>query len=148
MPNASHHLIVLSAPSGAGKTSLVKALLAVRPDLMVSVSHTTRAPRPHEQDGRDYNFVSAARFAELVAAELVAAAGDVRSTGEVTRVEVSLGATSLFVVREGGRTAVATTVPQPTAGLVVYDLRTALRRLDEAPARKPSRRKKAAPADA
>ncbi len=68
MPKASHHLIILSAPSGAGKTSLVKALLAVRPDLMVSVSHTTRAPRPHEQDGRDYNFVSATRFAELVAA--------------------------------------------------------------------------------
>ena len=83
-----------------------------------------------------------------VAAELVAAAADIRSAGEVTRVEVSLGATSLFVVREGGRTAVATTVPEPTAGLVVYDLRTALRRLDEAPARKPSRRKKAERADA
>jgi guanylate kinase len=68
MPNTSHHLFILSAPSGAGKTSLVKALLAVRPDLVVSVSHTTRAPRPHEQDGRDYNFVSATRFAELVAA--------------------------------------------------------------------------------
>jgi hypothetical protein len=44
---------------------------------------------------------------------------------------VSLEAGSVFVVREGGRTAVATTVPEPTAGLVVYDLRTALRRLAE-----------------
>jgi predicted regulator of Ras-like GTPase activity (Roadblock/LC7/MglB family) len=65
-----------------------------------------------------------------VAAELLAAAGDVRPDGPpVTRLEVSLEAGSVFVVREGGRTAVATTVPEPTAGLVVYDLRTALRRL-------------------
>jgi predicted regulator of Ras-like GTPase activity (Roadblock/LC7/MglB family) len=87
------------------------------------------------------------RLAE-VAAELVAAAGDLRAGGEVTRVEVFLEGTSVFVVREGGRTAVATTVPEPTAGLVVYDLRTALRRLDDAPAQKPSRRKKPEPADA
>lgn len=67
-----------------------------------------------------------------VAAELLAAAGDVRPDGPpVTRLEVSLEAGSVFVVREGGRTAVATTVPEPTAGLVVYDLRTALRRLAE-----------------
>jgi guanylate kinase len=62
------HLYVLSAPSGAGKTSLVKALLAARPELVVSVSHTTRTPRPHEVPGRDYHFVTPAQFAELVAA--------------------------------------------------------------------------------
>jgi guanylate kinase len=67
MPNAPH-LYVISAPSGAGKTSLVKALLAARPDLAVSVSHTTRTPRPHEVDGRDYCFVSNAEFDRLVAA--------------------------------------------------------------------------------
>ena len=61
-------LFVISAPSGAGKTSLVKALLAARPQLAVSVSHTTRTPRPHEVDGRDYHFVGAAEFARLVAA--------------------------------------------------------------------------------
>jgi guanylate kinase len=70
MPSASprHRLYILSAPSGAGKTSLVKALLAARPALAVSVSHTTRTPRSHEVDGRDYHFVSKQRFAELVAA--------------------------------------------------------------------------------
>jgi predicted regulator of Ras-like GTPase activity (Roadblock/LC7/MglB family) len=83
-----------------------------------------------------------------IAAELVAAAGDVRPSGDVSRVEVSLGSKSVFVVSEGGRTAVATTVPEPTAGLVVYDLRTALRRLDEEPVRQPSRRKKKDAADA
>ena len=62
------HLYVISAPSGAGKTSLVKALLAARPELTVSVSHTTRTPRPHELDGRDYHFLAPARFRELVAA--------------------------------------------------------------------------------
>ncbi|MGH8253870.1 MAG: guanylate kinase [Steroidobacteraceae bacterium] len=67
MPNAPH-LYVISAPSGAGKTSLVKALLAARPDLAVSVSHTTRTPRPHEVEGRDYYFVSTAEFDRLAAA--------------------------------------------------------------------------------
>ncbi len=61
-------LYVISAPSGAGKTSLVKALLAARPALVVSVSHTTRKPRPNELDGREYHFVAKERFAELVAA--------------------------------------------------------------------------------
>lgn len=61
-------LYVISAPSGAGKTSLVKAMLAARPELAVSVSHTTRTPRPHEIDGRDYHFVSQADFTRLVAA--------------------------------------------------------------------------------
>jgi guanylate kinase len=67
MPNAPH-LYVISAPSGAGKTSLVKALLAARPDLAVSVSHTTRPPRPQEENGREYYFVSNAEFDRLVAA--------------------------------------------------------------------------------
>lgn len=84
-----------------------------------------------------------------VAAELVAAASDVRPSAEISRVEISLGSTSLFVVCEGGRTAVATTAPDPTAGLVVYDLRTALRRLDETPPRKtPAPRKRKRPTDA
>ena len=67
MPSTGR-LHVISAPSGAGKTSLVKALLAKRPELSVSVSHPTRTPRPHEVDGRDYHFVSGAEFTQLVAA--------------------------------------------------------------------------------
>jgi guanylate kinase len=66
MPPAGR-LFVISAPSGAGKTSLVKAVLAARPALVVSISHTTRTARPHEIDGRDYYFVSAQRFQQLVA---------------------------------------------------------------------------------
>lgn len=60
-------LYVISAPSGAGKTSLVQALLSARTELVVSVSHTTRTPRSHEIGGRDYHFVSAAEFQRLAA---------------------------------------------------------------------------------
>ncbi len=59
-------LYILSAPSGAGKTSLVKALLKQDSQVVVSVSHTTRAMRPGEQDGVDYNFVSMESFNELI----------------------------------------------------------------------------------
>src|SRR6187551_2169702 len=62
----SAKLYVISAPSGAGKTSLVKALLARLPQLRVSTSHTTRKPRPNEQDGREYFFVSNEEFNALV----------------------------------------------------------------------------------
>jgi guanylate kinase len=59
-------LFVISAPSGAGKTSLVKALRARLPGLAVSTSHTTRKPRPNEQDGREYFFVDNHEFNALV----------------------------------------------------------------------------------
>jgi guanylate kinase len=61
-------LYIVSAPSGAGKTSLVKALLKADPAIRLSVSYTTRAPRPGEADGRDYHFVSRERF-EIMLAE-------------------------------------------------------------------------------
>jgi guanylate kinase len=60
-------LYVVSAPSGAGKTSLLKALIAREPGIQFSVSYTTRKPRPNEVAGRDYHFVSAARFHEMAA---------------------------------------------------------------------------------
>jgi guanylate kinase len=61
-------LIVISAPSGAGKTSLVKARLAGEPQLRLSVSHTTRQRRPTEEDGREYHFVTVPEFQRLIAA--------------------------------------------------------------------------------
>jgi guanylate kinase len=66
-PAKRGHLFVISAPSGAGKTSLVRALLERHPELTVSVSHTTRKPRPHEVSGREYYFVSVPEFRELAA---------------------------------------------------------------------------------
>src|SRR5512142_2166408 len=61
-------LLVLSAPSGAGKTTLAHRFRAAHPDAVFSVSATTRAPRGAERDGVDYHFVTRARFAELVEA--------------------------------------------------------------------------------
>jgi guanylate kinase len=54
--------VILSAPSGGGKTTIARALLARRPDLGYSVSCTTRAPRPTEVPGRDYYFLTRAEF--------------------------------------------------------------------------------------
>lgn len=62
-------LFVISAPSGAGKTSLVAATIARVSDLAVSVSHTTRSPRPGEVDGRDYHFVDQSEFDALIASQ-------------------------------------------------------------------------------
>lgn len=59
-------LYVISAPSGAGKTSLVKALLEKTEDIGVSVSHTTRAKREGEQDGVDYHFIEKVVFEKMV----------------------------------------------------------------------------------
>ena len=79
-----------------------------------------------------------------VASDLVAAAGDMRSRAEISRIEVSSDGTHVFLVRDGGRTAIATTTPDPIAGLVIYDLRTMLGRIDaELPATR-SRKKKVA----
>jgi len=66
-PAARGTLFVLAAPSGAGKTSLVKALLERMPRLRMSVSHTTRPRRPTEEHGREYYFISVPEFEQLVA---------------------------------------------------------------------------------
>ena len=55
-------LFVVTAPSGAGKSSLIGALLKADPTLKLSISYTTRPPRPGEQDGREYHFVDDAAF--------------------------------------------------------------------------------------
>jgi guanylate kinase len=61
------NLFVVAAPSGAGKSSLVKALLELDSHLAVSISHTTRAPRGQEQDGREYWFTDEATFRSMIA---------------------------------------------------------------------------------
>ena len=66
--SASGNLLIVSAPSGAGKTTLVKALLARDPQVVYSVSCTTRAPRAGERDGIDYLFVDDAEFRRRIAA--------------------------------------------------------------------------------
>jgi guanylate kinase len=63
---SSGTLYIVSAPSGAGKTSLIKALLEAQPQIRVSVSHTTRSMRPGEVDGVNYHFVQREQFIEML----------------------------------------------------------------------------------
>ncbi|HEX6306918.1 MAG TPA: guanylate kinase [Longimicrobiales bacterium] len=65
MPTYRPFPLVIAAPSGAGKTSLARALVETRADMVFSLSATTRAPRPGERDGVDYRFVSDADFEQL-----------------------------------------------------------------------------------
>lgn len=66
MNQQSGTLFTVSAPSGAGKTSLLRALVEAEPTLQVSVSHTTRAKRPGETDGINYHFCDRARFQAML----------------------------------------------------------------------------------
>lgn len=60
-------LFLVTAPSGAGKSTLVNALLAREPGIRLSISHTTRAPRPGEENGREYHFVTEEEFLAMEA---------------------------------------------------------------------------------
>lgn len=63
------NLFIISAPSGAGKTTLVKTLLEMVPSLYLSISHTTREKRPHETDGIHYHFVDKTEFLSLASSD-------------------------------------------------------------------------------
>ena len=60
------NLFIVCAPSGAGKTSLVNELLTADPQIRLSVSYTTRTPRPGEVDGREYHFITEQKFAQMM----------------------------------------------------------------------------------
>ena len=81
-------LYIVAAPSGAGKTSLTKALLELEPGIGLSVSYTSRAPRQNEIDGVHYHFVTRAAFEEMIARgeffEHAVVHGDLKGTSRVT----------------------------------------------------------------
>jgi guanylate kinase len=95
-------LLILSSPSGAGKTTLTRLLLDRCPELLFSVSHTTRPPRANEVDGRDYHFVDRDRFVELVAAGAFLEWAEVHgnlygtSTAEIDRARATPGCTGMI----------------------------------------------------
>lgn len=62
-------MLIFTAPSGAGKTTIVRHLLSKFPDLAFSISATTRSKRPHEQDGHDYYFISTEEFKQKIEAD-------------------------------------------------------------------------------
>jgi guanylate kinase len=101
-PHDDFLLLILSSPSGAGKTTLTRMLLEECPELRFSVSHTTRAPRSNEVDGRDYHFVDRARFDTLVEERAFLEWAEVHgnrygtSTAEIDRARAVPGCTGMI----------------------------------------------------
>jgi guanylate kinase len=93
-------LFIVAAPSGAGKSSLVNAVLAGDPGLRLSISYTTRAPRPGEADGREYHFVDRDAFLRM------AAAGDFLESAEVHGNFYATSQRQIEQIRAGGHDAV------------------------------------------
>jgi guanylate kinase len=92
-------LFIVAAPSGAGKSSLVNAVLAEDPLLRLSISYTTRAPRPGEANGREYHFVGRDAFLAM------AAAGDFLESAEVHGNFYATSQRQIEQIRAGGRDA-------------------------------------------
>lgn len=129
-------LVIVSSPSGAGKTTLTRRLLAEHPGLEFSVSHTTRPMRPGEVDGRDYHFVSPERFEGMVQrgefAEHAFVHGNRYGT-EMAPVEAALarGRDMIFDVDWQGGAALSERWPQDSLKIFILppDLETLSNRL-------------------
>ena len=67
----SENLFVISAPSGTGKTTIIKKLTKIRKDIFIPISYTTRNPRPGEIDKKDYNFLTHGAFQEMIRDEVL-----------------------------------------------------------------------------
>jgi len=115
----SGEIFVITAPSGTGKTTLLKSLMAADLRLRFSISYTTRPPRPEEVDGRDYFFVSPAEFRRLreagALAEWVEQFGYAYGTSRQWVLEmVETGADLVFDLDSRGARALKTAFPQGT----------------------------------
>jgi guanylate kinase len=125
--------IVVSAPSGAGKTSILKELLGRCSNIKFSVSYTTRPPRPGEVDGRDYHFISEQEFRERIAAgefaEWVENYGRLYGTsGKTMKAFLSQGFDLVLDVEPRGARALKTNYP---GGIFVFVLPPTLPALRE-----------------
>jgi guanylate kinase len=92
-------LLIVAAPSGAGKSSLVGAVLAEDPNLALSVSYTTRPPRPGEADGREYHFVDASTFQRMLEA------GEFLESAQVHGNHYATSERQIAAIRASGRDA-------------------------------------------
>ena len=109
-------MLVISSPSGAGKTSLSRRLVAENPELVLSVSATTRKPRPGEADGREYRFIDPAAFDSLVARDAFLEWADVHehrygTPREPVEAAIAGGKDVLFDIDWQGAAAIALAKP-------------------------------------
>jgi guanylate kinase len=119
-------LLILSSPSGAGKTTLTRMLLENCPELRFSVSHTTRAPRGGEVDGRDYHFIDRARFLELIDGSAFLEWAEVHgnlygtSIAEIDRARSTPGCTGMiFDIDYQGARQIKSKIPEVTAVFIL-----------------------------
>jgi len=117
-------LLVISSPSGAGKTSLSRRLAERHPELHLSISATTRAPRPGEADGREYHFVSRAAFDAEVAAGAFLEWAEVHENFYGTprapvEAAVEAGRDTLFDIDWQGAQAIRKAMPDDTATIFI-----------------------------
>ncbi len=117
-------MLIVAAPSGAGKTSLCRRLMSDHPELELSVSCTTRAPRVGEKDGREYHFIDDARMDELIAQDAFlewAAVQDHRygSPREPVERALSQGKNVLFDIDWQGAQRVSTKAPDDVARVFI-----------------------------
>lgn len=142
-------MFVVSAPSGAGKTTVVEQVIARTPGLLRSVSFTSRPARPGEVDGRDYRFVSRARFESMIAGdeflEWAEVFGNLYGTGVVeTERHLAAGHDLVFVIdvqgarliRRRGLPLVSVFLMPPSAAVLEERLRGRSHDSDEAIARR------------
>ncbi len=125
-------LFVISAPSGAGKTSLVAATIALVEDLAVSVSHTTRSPRPGDVDGRDYHFVAQSEFERLIASgalfEHAKVFGNFYGTSkQAVEAQLAAGVDVILEIDWQGAAQVRNMVPKAVSIFILPPTRQALR---------------------
>jgi guanylate kinase len=126
MANDDFLLLILSSPSGAGKTTLTRLLLERCPELRFSVSHTTRPPRAAEIDGRDYHFVDRPRFLDLVNQgaflEWAEVHGNLYGTSmaEIDRARATPGCTGMiFDIDYQGARQIRSKVPDVVAAFIL-----------------------------
>ncbi|MCG5540700.1 MULTISPECIES: guanylate kinase [unclassified Halorhodospira] len=127
------NLFIVSAPSGAGKTSLVRALLEQVPGLELSVSSTTRAPRPGERDGVDYHFLDEAQFLERVEAgrflEYARVFENLYGTSQdAVEARLDAGADVILEIDWQGAQQVRAVLPEAVSVFILPPSRTELRR--------------------
>jgi guanylate kinase len=117
-------LLVISSPSGAGKTSLSRRLAADHKELVLSVSATTRAPRPGELDGREYRFVTSERFQAMIADDAFLEHADVHehaygSPREPVMRDLKRGRDVLFDIDWQGAQAITRAAPDDTVRVFI-----------------------------